>query len=341
MGVESGGVPEQVSFRQKITETRAFRKSFKEEFKQGEKTVPVPDLNRRVSMVSVGPFGDIAPSGEHRIVVPGWTEDIHVLKPLIRAWAKKGDQVSSFTPGKLLNPDRDDYPEDINERVRLMVEKHSRSENGKEALKALMGSRFFNFHFQKALELVAVMKDNPNAKNKLHAHSQGLPVAIIASLLNPELVDSILGDAGAGTVGGEKTGKLASRFVVHLTGSTARSFTRPKDAYRITRGGIGAGKYVAQNLPHILREGGVIAGTDVYPALEYLQEELGIPSALIVPSKDRLFTRRKVDKAHSEHMEETGHAVSIHGVKGSHNEAYIRAETQVDIASQVWDEMRR
>ncbi|HVF69343.1 MAG TPA: hypothetical protein VNA13_02125 [Xanthomonadales bacterium] len=324
--------------KEKNWENLPFNRYFRERFKRGIKEVDLPGLGRSVRMIDVLPQGQ--PTDDAiKVVVPGWTESVKILKPVIRAWVKRGEHVISYTPGKLLNPTRKDYPVVISNAIQRLEDLHGGEEMGRAALADQKKHEYFPIHVQKALELLAVMNTYPSKDKKLHAHSQGLPIATIAALLQPDNIDSIIGDSGAGTIGKDKVSRLVVRFGTHLSDSTLRAFKGPKDAWRTILGGYGAVKYVARNRTKALREAGVIATSDVYPALDYLHERYGINSALIIPTKDRLFPQDRVISARDLHAEETGYSVGTHSIKGGHNETYVRAERQVASVSNVWKQL--
>lgn len=325
-----------LSRREARQEQITFNRYFREKFNRGIRDVEVPGLGRKVKAIDIP--SRTQGEGVIKVIVPGWTESVNILKPLMRAWAKQGEHVASYTPGKLINPNRDGCPQVIWDTIAQLHESHAGSEEGRAALASLESHDYFPLHVQRALELLAVINSS-DKKVKLHAHSQGLPIATIAALLQPEKIDSIMGDSGAGTIGEDKFSRLAGRFTVHLSGSTLRGFKGPKDAFRTVRGGIGAVKYVGQNRTKALREAGVIASSDVFPALEYLDKQFNIKSALIVPDKDRLYPQNRVEAANSNHAAETGHSVGTYATKGGHNEVYVRAEKHVKFVTDVWKQL--
>lgn len=316
----------------------SFNRYFREKFRRSIRKFDVPELGRGVRMIDVRPVEQTEPVV--KVVVPGWTESIRILRPIIREWVKRGEHVISYTPGKLLNPNRKDYPQAIRNAIARLESMHGDSSEGRAALADQKKHKYFPIHVQRALELLAVVNNTKREeKVKLHAHSQGLPIVTIAALLQPEKVHSIVADSGAGTIGKDKVSRLGGRFVAHLAGGTLRAFKGPKDALRTVLGAGGAVKYVVRNRTKALREAGVISTSDVYPALEYLDRRYGIKSALITPDKDRLYPQRRVKAANNAHAEKTGYSTTIHNTKGGHNEIYVRAEKQVAVTAEVWNRM--
>lgn len=327
----------QVSRRELWRERRNSNVVFREAFRRGTKEVDVPALGQSVRMVDIAPREHA--EGPVKVVVPGWTENVKVLKPLIRAWSEQGERVLSYTPGKLLNPKKENYPQGITEAL-ARLNLYREDERGRVAIEALTRHEDFPIHVQKALELLAVINTtDSHDKVKLHAHSQGLPVAIIAALLEPNKIDSIIGDAGAGTIGDDNLPKIGVRFVAHLVGSGLQGAKGSKDAFRTVRGGIGAITYAVRNGKNAIREGGVIASTDVYPALDYLDLLYDIKSALIAPTKDRLYPQHRVLATGDAHEAETGYHTEIQGIQGGHNDVYVRAENHVAVVADLWKVM--
>lgn len=318
----------------KLKDRITARREFKDRFRESTKKVYVDALKREVRMVDFSPTIDSEKSHVPLVVVPGWTEDEKVLKPSIRALTDIGYHVLSFTPGRLINPNRSDYPEGLQDAINKLSELQDEGEAGKVILTNLMKHPRYQYNVQKAVELLAVINTlPPGQKVDLGGKSQGLIVATIAALLEPDRVRNIVGMGGAGTIDEDKQINLMGRFVgKHLPGSSIRAVTRPKDFWRITRGGIGAAKYIGRNpIQSVFRESGAIAKSKVYDPLDYLREKYGILSELIPYDRDRLFPLHRVEAAHSEFSERTGHVIPLHPTPGMHNEPYIRPVEQMQI----------